>query len=98
MFARNDALPFRTDVEKMYDLCCMRYTSDNLVKCKEALLFSVCCDEASPTPEANTTAASVQICPLLLCISEERYQIELNITFVKVCLQKKRKGVGKGVW
>jgi len=29
---------------KMYDLCCLRYTSDNLVKCKEALLFSVCCD------------------------------------------------------
>lgn len=54
---------------KMYDLCCLRYTIDNLFKCKEDLLFSVCCDEASPTPEANTTAASVQIWSLLQCIS-----------------------------
>lgn len=43
----------------------MLFEIDNLVKCKEDLLFSVCCDEASPTPEANTTAASIQIWPLL---------------------------------
>lgn len=51
---------------KCYGVYNLRCKVRNLVKCKEALLFSVCCDEASPTPEANTTAASVQICPLFI--------------------------------